>query len=64
MRSVYSLRVTLDQYYPRLSSGHYRIVARFDGQGATTDNLDMPGLASMNFWKGALASNEVEVDVR
>jgi hypothetical protein len=62
--SVHSLLVTLNQYYPRLSPGHYRIVARFDGQGATTHNADMPGLALMNFWKGALASNSVEVDVR
>jgi hypothetical protein len=62
--SAYSLLVMLDRYYPTPSSGHYRIVARFDGQGATTHNPDMQGLAAMNFWKGALASNVVEVDVR
>ena len=62
--SRYSLLVTLDQDHPKVPSGHYRIVARLDGQGPTMANGDMKGVVLLNFWKGALASNVVEVDVR
>jgi hypothetical protein len=43
-----------------LTPGRYRILARFQGEGARTTNLDMPGVALMNFWKGTVQSNPVE----
>jgi hypothetical protein len=69
--SVYVLRATLDQYWSpatqefalRLMDGHYRIAARFDGQGVKAGNLDMQGIALMNFWKGTVRSNSLEFDV-
>lgn len=68
--SIYVLRMRLDQYVSpatkefalKLADGRHRIVARFEGQGATIGNLDMPGLAFMNFWKGTVQSNSVEFE--
>jgi hypothetical protein len=69
--STYALRLSLDQYWSpatqesvlRLADGRYRIAARFEGQGAKAVNLDMQGIALMNFWKGTLQSNSVEFHV-
>jgi len=66
--SVYTLRTTMDHYWSPstkeldvpLASGRYRILARFQGEGARTTNLDMPGMALMNFWKGTVQSNALE----
>jgi hypothetical protein len=66
--SVYTIRATLDHYWSpstkefgvTLTRGRYRILARFQGEGARTTNLDMPGLALMNFWKGTVQSNPLE----
>src|SRR5262245_24359455 len=69
--ATYALPVSLDTYcgsaptYMRakLLSGRYQISARFDGQGATTRNLDMQGVALLNFWKGTIQSDILEFDV-
>ena len=66
--SVYTIRATLDHYWSpstkefgvTLTRGRYRILARFQGEGARTTNVDMPGLALMNFWKGTVQSNPLE----
>jgi len=66
--SLYTIRATTDHYWSRdtnafgikLTNGRYRIVARFQGQGAQTHNSDMPGVALMNFWKGIVQSNPLE----
>jgi hypothetical protein len=66
--SVYTIRATMDHYWSpstkefgvTLSSGRYRILARFQGEGARTTNVDMPGMALMNFWKGTVQSNPLE----
>ena len=66
--SVYTIRATMDHYWSpstkefgvTLTSGRYRILARFQGEGARTTNLDMPGMALMNFWKGTVQSNPLE----
>ena len=67
--AAYEFPVSLDQYWSesefgmKLGAGHYRIQARFDGRGATQVNLDTPGIALMNFWKGTAQSNTVEFEV-
>jgi len=67
--AIYSLPVSLDQYVTaaarrvQLTPGRYRIFARLEGHGAATDNLDMKGVALLNFWKGSTQSNVVEFDV-
>jgi hypothetical protein len=66
--SVYTVRATMDHYWSpstkelgvTLTRGRYRILARFQGEGARTTNLDMPGVALMNFWKGIVQSNPLE----
>jgi hypothetical protein len=70
--SIYALRVSLDQYWSpetkeyvlTLSDGRYRISARLEGQGAKSVNIDMQGIALMNFWKGTVQSNSFEFEVR
>jgi hypothetical protein len=69
--SMYALRVSLDQYWSpatkefelKLASGRHRIAARFEGQGAVAGNLDMQGVALLNFWKGTAQSNVVEFEL-
>ena len=64
--AAYEFPVSLDQYLSplvKLSPGTYRIQARFEGRGATQINLDTPGIALMNFWKGTAESNTVEFEV-
>jgi hypothetical protein len=66
--SLYTIRTTMDHYWSpatkeygvKLTNGRHRIVARFQGEGARTDNADMPGVALMNFWKGIVQSNPLE----
>jgi hypothetical protein len=66
--SVYTIRSTMDHYWSpstkefgvTLARGRYRILARFEGEGARTTNLDMPGIVLMNFWKGTVQSNPLE----
>ena len=69
--SVYALRAPLARYWSpatkefglKLAHGQYQIEARFNGHGATSINLDTPGIALLNFWKGALRSNSVVFEV-
>jgi len=62
--STYTLLLTLDQFWcqetkefsiPLLSGGN--LTAKFEGAKATSINLDMPGIALMNFWLGKAHSN-------
>ena len=62
--SLYAIRVSLDQYWSiKLPRGQYRIEARFEGQGAQSLNLDTPGIALLNFWKGILRSNSLAFEI-
>jgi hypothetical protein len=64
--AAYEFPVSLDQYVSplvKLGPGRHRIQARFQGRAATIVNLDMPGIALMNFWKGTAESNTVEFEV-
>ena len=66
--SLHTIRTTIDHYWSpatkefelRLTAGRYRIVARFQGEGARTNNLDLPGVALLNFWKGLVQSSPLE----
>ena len=68
---MYQFRTNLDNYWSKatkeftltLPDGRYRITARLDGQGAQYLNLDTPGIALMNFWKGQAQSNALEFQV-
>jgi hypothetical protein len=70
-RAAYEFPVSLDQYWSestkefgmKLGAGRYRIQARFEGHGASYVNLDTPGIALMNFWKGTAESNTLEFEV-
>jgi hypothetical protein len=69
--AAYEFPVSLDQYWSestkefgmKLGAGRYRIHARFEGHGASYVNLDTPGIALMNFWKGTAESNTLEFEV-
>jgi hypothetical protein len=69
--SVYMIRVSMDRYWSpstkewglKLASGRYQIQARFEGQGARSLNLDTPGIALLNFWKGTLRSNALSFEI-
>ena len=68
--STYTLTFNSDQFWSpetedfqlRLPSGKYQIAAQFEGGGAKTSNLDMPGIRLMDFWKGKLHSNALAVE--
>ena len=68
--SIYTFKINLDQYWSpdtkqfglKLPPGKCQITAQFDGTGAKTSNLDMPGIKLMNFWTGKLQSNVVEIE--
>jgi hypothetical protein len=47
----------------RPGSERYRISARFEGHRATSLNLDTPGIALVNFWKGTVQSEVLEFEV-
>ena len=63
--STYTLQLRLDQFWCQetkefsipLLSGENRLTAQFEGRSATHVNLDMGGVALMNFWLGKVESN-------
>ena len=63
--STYTLQLRLDQFWCQetkefsipLLSGENRLTAQFEGTSATQVNLDMGGVALMNFWLGKVESN-------
>lgn len=69
--AVYTLRVPLDRYWSpsteelelELAPGRYEIQARFEGAGAQFVNVDTPGIALLNFWKGTLRSNTLSLEI-
>jgi len=68
--SSYTLVLSLDQFWSpdshefelSLIPGKNQITAQFEGGGAKTSNLDVPGLKLMNFWLGHLQSNVLVID--
>jgi hypothetical protein len=38
------------------------LTAQFEGTGARTANLDMPGMKLMNFWLGKVESNRLTIE--
>jgi len=46
----------------KLFPGKNHITAQFEGGGAKTSNLDVPGLKLINFWLGNLQSNVLVID--
>ncbi len=65
--SAYTVRVSLEDYTRgvdmKMTTGRYRIAARFAGRLATGVNLDMQGVALLNLWSGVVYSNIAEFDV-
>jgi hypothetical protein len=47
-----------------LAPGRHHVVARFQGRGATARQLDMQGVALLNFWTGAVESTSAQFEVR
>ena len=68
--AIYAYTASLDQYWSeatkefgvKLMPGRHRISARFEGGGALTRNLDMQGVALLNFWKGTVRSSVFEFE--
>ena len=65
--STYTLRVSLDDYMrdsaAKLANGRYKIAAQFLGRRASGVNVDMQGVALLNFWTGTAHSNVAEFEV-
>jgi hypothetical protein len=69
--ATYALAVSLDQYWSEgtkglgstLTPGRHRISASCVGNGAMAGNVDMKGLALLNFWKGTVRSSVFEFEV-
>jgi hypothetical protein len=65
--SVYTVRVALEDYTRgvdmKMVTGRYKIAARFAGRLATGVNLDMQGVALLNFWSGVVYSNIAAFEV-
>jgi hypothetical protein len=68
--AIYAFRVSLDQYVSlhtgerlKLADGRHRISARFEGQPAGHVNLDMQGIALLNFWKGTVHTDDLEFEI-
>lgn len=69
--ATYAFAVSLDEYWSeatkefrlKLTPGRYRISAWFDGNGAMVGNVDMKGVAFLNFWKGTVRSGVLEFEV-
>jgi hypothetical protein len=69
--AVYTIRLTGDrlwcaatsEFQATLAPGQYRVSAHFEGRGAGFENLDMKGVALLNFWKGAAASGDASFEV-
>ena len=63
--STYTLQLTLDQFWCQetkefsipLLSGENQLTAQFEGTGANSPNLDMPGIKLMNYWLDKVESN-------
>lgn len=63
--STYTLQLTLNQFWCQetkefsipLLSGNNQLTALFEGTGADSPNLDMPGIKLMNYWLGKVESN-------
>jgi hypothetical protein len=47
----------------QLKAGTYRVTARFEGRGAMAVNLDMQGVALLNFWTGTTESGAASFEV-
>lgn len=70
--AMYSVRLTGDRLWcaseqrplAALAPGRYRAKARLEARGALTGNLDMKGVALLNFWQGVAESAQVAFDVR
>jgi hypothetical protein len=68
--SSYALKLSLDQFWSpdtkefelKFFPGKNQITAQFEGGGAKTSNLDVPGVSLMNFWLGKLQSNIILVE--
>jgi hypothetical protein len=68
--SIYTLRLTLDQFWcqetsefeVKLLPGKNQLTADFEGSGAKAVNLDMPAIKLMNFWLGKVQSNTLVVE--
>lgn len=68
--SSYTLKLSLDQFWSpdtkefelKFIPGKYQITAQFEGGGAKTSNLDVPGIKLMNFWLGTLQSNIIMLE--
>ena len=68
--SSYTLMLSLNQFWSpgtnefglKLFPGKNHITAQFEGGGAKTSNLDVPGLKLINFWLGNLQSNVLVID--
>ena len=66
--ATYVVRTTAGQFwdperrdvFPKLN-GRVHVAAIFEGHGARTSNLDMRGVALMNFWRGVARSNAIEL---
>jgi hypothetical protein len=66
--ATYVMRFNLERFCCRaqqvkLKTGRYRLTARVEGRGARSLNVDTPGIALWNFWKGIVRSNSVEFEV-
>jgi hypothetical protein len=69
--AIYVLRVSLDQYVSphskefrvKMGDGRHRMSARFEGRAAERVNLDMQGVALLNFWKGTVQTDDLEFEV-
>jgi hypothetical protein len=69
--AVYTLRLTSDRLWcaaarePRttLPPGRHRVVARFEGTGARTTNLDMKGIGLLAFWKSTIESGQAAFEI-
>jgi hypothetical protein len=65
--AVYTVRLSLADYLrdptPTLANGRYKIAAQFLGRRAGGVNVDMQGVALLNFWTGTAHSNVAEFAV-
>ena len=69
--ATHTLRLGLDNFWcpvtketqVNLTNGQYRLTAQFVGRGAEHLNIAAAGMRFMNFWRGRLQSNPVELDV-
>jgi hypothetical protein len=69
--SSYTLKLSLDQFWSpgtkefelKFFRGRYQISAQFEGGGAKTGNLDVPGIKLINFWLGNVQSNIIMAEL-